>query len=241
MKTILILALAVLFGGAAAASAAEPQPTGWKALLIAGDYHELAFDNAVEAMAHKLESYGVRADDVTVLKSRGEVEDVANRKNIQAGFAALAADPSEGCFVFATSHGVPGKGLVMRRADAVLSPGALSAMLDHSCGSRPTVVIASGCFSGIFAEGPPVPAANRAILTAARDDRPSFGCNAHLEYTVFDHCILDSLERGILWRMVMDRTRVCVSGNEFDMRVPEPSEPQLSVGAAVAGLKVFAP
>jgi hypothetical protein len=209
-------------------------------LLIAGDFQEMAFDNAVDAMAHRLASFGVPVGNMTVLKSRGEIEDTASRENIQAGFAGLAAAPDEGCFVYATSHGVPGKGLVMRRAQAVLSPRALGVMLDRFCGTRPTVVIASGCFSGIFTEGD-MPAANRTILTAARDDRPSFGCNAHLEYTVFDHCILDSIERGILWSLVMDRTRTCVSGSEFDMRVHEPSEPQISVGADVAGLKVFAP
>ncbi|HZT50846.1 MAG TPA: hypothetical protein VFA22_02880, partial [Stellaceae bacterium] len=77
--------------------------------------------------------------------------------------------------------------------------------------------------------------------TAARDDRPSFGCNASLEYTVFDHCILDSIVRGIAWTAVMDHTRVCVSGNEFDMHVRETSDPQISVGEAVAGLRVFPP
>lgn len=236
-----VLAIAMLLAVPCAAIAADTQPAGWKALLIAGDFQELAFDNAVDAMAQKLESFGVPADNVTVLKSHGDIEDVANRENIQAGFAALAANPDEGCFVYATSHGVHGKGLVMRRAQSVLSPRALGVLLDRFCGSRPTVVIASGCFSGIFAEGPVLPAANRTILTAARDDRPSFGCNAHLEYTVFDHCILDSLERGILWSVVMDRTRTCVSGSEFDMRVHEPSEPQLFVGADVADLKVFAP
>ena len=58
---------------------------------------------------------------------------------------------------------------------------------------------------------------------------------------MFDHCVLDSLERGVVWKTVMDRTRACVSGNEWDLRVRDPSEPQLSIGADVVGLRVFAP
>jgi hypothetical protein len=238
--TILTTAIAIGLAAPRAAGADPAQPAGWKALLIAGDYQEPAFDNAVDAMARKLASFGVPLANMTVLKSAADA-DVANRENIQAGFESLAAEPDEGCFLYFTSHGMRGKGLVMRRAQSVLSPRALGVLLDRFCGDRPTVVIASGCFSGIFAEGPLVPAVNRTILTAARDDRPSFGCNAHLEYTVFDHCILDSLERGIAWSVVMDRTRACVSGNEFDLRVAEPSEPQISVGSAVTDLRVFAP
>jgi len=101
------------------------------------------------------------------------------------------------------------------------------------------VVIASGCYSGSFAEGQALPGANRIILTAARDDRASFGCNVNLKFTVFDQCILDNLQRGIGWRMVMDRTRGCVAEHEKSMGMSPPSTPQLSIGAAVGNLQVF--
>jgi len=236
---MLVAALAPVVPPAALAD--DSQPAGWRALLIAGDDAEAAFDNAVAAMADKLASFGVPRDNMVVLRADAPDGEASSRANIEAGFASLAAKPNEGCFFYATSHGLRGQGLVMKRAQAVLSPRALGHLLDRFCGARPTVVIASGCFSGIFAEGPLVPAANRTILTAARDDRPSFGCNANLQYTVFDHCVLDSLERGIAWKTVMDRTRTCVSGNEWDMRVNDPSEPQLFVGADVATLRVFPP
>jgi hypothetical protein len=235
-----MLAAALALAAPVAAQTDDTQPQGWKALLIAGDDEEFAFDNAVSAMADKLASFGVPRENIVVLRAIAPDEEASNRENIEAGFASLAADSDEGCFFFATSHGMRGQGLLMRRAQAVLSPRALGHLLDRFCGARPTVVIASGCYSGIFAEGS-VPAANRTILTAARDDRSSFGCNARLQYTVFDHCVLDSLERGVVWKTVMDRTRACVSGNEWDLRVRDPSEPQLSIGADVVGLRVFAP
>ncbi len=210
-------------------------------MLIAGDDQEPAFDNAVEAMAQKLGGFGVPRDDMTILKADGQSYQVANVTNIRNAFASLDPAPGEGCFVFVTSHGAPQRGLVMKRARAYLTPASLTELLDRSCARRPTVVIASGCYSGIFADGPPLPAANRTILTAARPDRPSFGCNASLEYTFFDQCVLDSLEPGLPWRVVMDRTRACVAGRETALHVDAPSEPQLSVGADEAGLRVFSP
>ncbi len=102
-----------------------------------------------------------------------------------------------------------------------------------------TFIFASGCFSGSFAEGDAMPAPNRVVLTAARDDRPSFGCNASQRYTVFDRCILENLSRGLLWAEVMRRARRCVTAAEQALGVEAPSGPQLAIGAAVAGLRVF--
>jgi hypothetical protein len=234
-----MLAVAVALASSPARAAEAPQPTGWKAVLIAGDDEELAFDNAVDAMAIKLAAFGVPAANVAILKSSGEADDAATVANIRAAFASLSPGPDDGCFVFVTSHGSPGRGLLIRRAHGFLAPRALDELLNLKCGPRPTVVVASGCYSGIFADAAPLPAPNRVILTAARDDRPSFGCNASRQYTVFDQCLLGSLKPGIGWGEVMTRSRTCVSGNEWDMHVQAPSEPQISIGAGVADLRVF--
>jgi hypothetical protein len=217
-----------------------PQPTGWKALLIAGDNQEPAFDNAVDAMAGRLQSFGVRTSDISILKATAADRHAATRLNIRRAFGELHPAPTDGCFVFITSHGGEGRGLVLARDRAFLSPGELGNLLNSACGDRPTVVIASGCYSGSFAEGSAMPAANRAILTAARDDRPSFGCNAGLRYTVFDQCVLDSMQRGIRWADLMGRTRQCVSARERAMGAAA-SNPQLSIGRAAGGLTVFTP
>ena len=55
----------------------------------------------------------------------------------------------------------------------ILRPGVLANMLDRTCGKRPTVVIISACFSGVFL--PALASSNRMVLTAARPDRTSFG------------------------------------------------------------------
>lgn len=241
MRTIgsaVVLAILALWGWTA--DAAAPAPGQWHALLIAGDDAEPAFDNAVAAMAERLAGFGVPRRQIALLSASGRQGRPATADNIRRAFAALRPGAGEGCFVFLTSHGAPGEGLLMRRARAMLGPPGLAGLLAAGCGSHPTVVIASGCFSGSFAEGDAMPAPTRVVLTAARDDRPSFGCNASQRYTVFDRCVLENLKRGLLWAEVMRRARACVTTAEQALGVPAPSSPQLAVGAAVADLRVFA-
>ena len=244
MKTLLLtlaLGVSLAAGGApAGAASATPSPTGWKAVLIAGDDHEPAFDNAVDAMAGKLASFGVSRSSISVLKASAYDAHGATQSNIRRVFAELRPASNEGCFVFITSHGGEGRGLALVRDGLFLSPAELDGLLRRGCGNRPTVVVASGCYSGTFAAGSAMPAANRVILTAARRDRPSFGCDAGRRYTVFDQCVLDSLERGIRWAEVMGRTRRCVVTYERESG-DVASRPQLSVGRAVERLKVFTP
>jgi hypothetical protein len=238
---VAILVALLLAGCASPEEAARPlpQPSAWKAVLIAGDDAEPAFDNAVDAMAAKLEGYGLRRRDIVTLKASGSGALKATTANLQDAFAQLAPAPSDGCFVFITSHGVPRRGLFMRAIDGALGPRELDRLLDRSCAERPTVVIASGCFSGIFASGWSMPEPNRTILTAARSDRASFGCSAERRFTIFDECVLENLEAHQPWRAVMDRVRACVSRNEGENEVSPPSDPQIHVGRAVEGLTAF--
>jgi hypothetical protein len=246
MKMILlaiafVMSLALLGSGSASAASQTtlPPPTGWKAILIAGDDQEPAFDNAVDGMADKLAAFGVQWSNMTILKATGRDRSAATKENIRAAFESLTPAATDGCFVFITSHGAPRRGLFMSRARSFLGPRDLAALLDIACRDRPTVVIASGCYSGNFAEGPSMPAANRIILTAARDDRSSFGCNADLKFTIFDYCILNGLDRGATWQTVMDTARSCVAEGEQSLHVAPPSTPQMSIGAAVGNLLAF--
>ena len=234
------LAISLAAGAANAKPAASAEPTGWKAVLIAGDDHERAFDNGVDAMAAKLATFGVPGSNISVLKASAYDAHGATQSNIRRAFAELRPGPTDGCFVFVTSHGGEGRGLALVRDGLFLSPAELGGLLKGACGNRPTVVVASGCYSGSFAAGSAMPAANRVILTAARRDRPSFGCDAGRRYTVFDQCMLKSLERGIRWAEVMGRTRRCVATYERESG-DVASQPQLSVGRAVDRLKVFTP
>lgn len=123
-----------------------PQPTAWKAILIAGDNSEPAFDNAVDAVAGKLAGYGLGPQDIVVLKASATGAQAADMTNIEKAFATLGPTDSEGCFVFITSRGAAGRGLVMKGAQSFLTPSDLGVLLENSCARRPTVVIASVVF-----------------------------------------------------------------------------------------------
>ena len=73
------------------------------------------------------------------------------------------------------------------------------------------------------------------MLTAARLDRSSFGCDFRLRYTYFDGCFLDEFDRSRSWRDVFARTVECIEEIEAGF-TPEPSEPQAFFGAATESL-----
>ncbi len=80
-------------------------------------------------------------------------------------------------------------------------------------------------------------APNRIVVTAARVDRPSFGCAVERTYAVFDECLIASLPREATWRAVVAATRGCVREREGELQAT-PSEPQATFGAKVRNLRV---
>jgi Peptidase C13 family len=230
---LLLTMLAAAGPGAPPAAAAR-----WEAVLAAGDRAEPVFDNAVAALDDWLLSRGSLPGDVHRLSAdpaRAELPtEPASASQLLRRIASLPVQPTDRCLVFVTSHGERGEGLVLAYSNEFLTPMALANALSGGCASVPTVVIASGCFSGSFTAGS-MPAPNRFILTAARADRPSFGCQADRTYTVFDECLLAALPRARLWRGAFDMTTACVRRREAQMRVL-PSEPQHFYGDRVRDL-----
>jgi Peptidase C13 family len=104
--------------------------------------------------------------------------------------------------------------------------------VNNACGSRPSVVVMSACFSGIFV--PELAAPNRMVLTAARPDRTSFGCGESDHYTFFDTCFLQSLPASADFPGLAQQTIACVAARERAEKIEYPSEPQLAVGEQVA-------
>jgi hypothetical protein len=158
----------------------------------------------------------------------------ASLSHVLDAVAAMRPGPGQGCLVFATSHGVPRRGLYLAARDEVLSPADLDRALARGCGDAPSVVVISACFSGSFAQ-PPMTRANRVLLTASRADRASFGCGAGRAYTVYDRCLLGALDAGGTWRSAYGRIRACVAGEEARGGFT-PSAPQAWFGPALADM-----
>ena len=224
--------------------AAQAQTSGiagnWQVVLAAGDDAEPVFDNATRAMTRRLAAGGVPIDNIHRLSASatelgGEVE-LAYGDTLLRRIAELPAGPGDRCLIFLTSHGERGAGLWLARSNRALSPDELAGALSRGCAAVPTIVIVSACYSGGFATGK-MAKPNRVILTAARGDRPSFGCQAHRTYKFFDECLLGALPQSPTWRAVFDGADRCVRRMEQALGV-RPSEPQAYFGRTVWGLKL---
>jgi hypothetical protein len=239
-RLALWLSVAALVFGSVPPVAAAPAPGEWQAVLVAGDNAEPVFDNAVTMMTQWLEEHGEPAADIHRLSASraagGQPVEPATIEDVLRRIASLQPRPGERCLVFITSHGGRGEGVYLAADHDFLRPDELARALSQGCARVPTVVIVSSCYSGAFASGP-MRAANRIILTAARGDRPSFGCQADRTYTVFDECLLGTLARAATWHAVYQINSACVRQHEKWLGVL-PSQPQAAFGAAVTNLSV---
>ena len=230
----LTLALAATLLSARADSAALQS---WRVLLVAGDNSAVVFDNAVDRFTQILASKpGIELYRLTSdRRLRSATRPIASAKAIDS---ALNGSATQGCFVFMTSHGTT-DGLYLREddeSDRTLSPGKLDRILDAHCGDRPTVVVVSACYSGVFI-GKASKGDNRIWLTAARDDRVSFGCGAEFELTYFDECLLVAWPKSKTWQQLFDRTSTCVRLKESELS-EKSSIPQAFFGAKVKDLEL---
>ena len=215
-----------------------PDKLPWRALAAAGDDSASVFDNAVDRFDQILTARGVtRVDrftsDPTV--ARADLP-LATEDSLSAALSTAPPKPGQGCLIFLTSHG--GKNGLLLRDDLdhrfVLEPSAFGRMLDRGCGQAPTVAIVSGCYSGIFISRQ-TEAPNRIILTAARDDRTSFGCGHEQQYTYFDDCLFRAWPDSPTWAVLYRSITACVRAKEDKLGVRH-SEPQAFFGQAVANL-----
>jgi len=204
----------------------------WAVILVAGDYRahsgapSKVFDNGRHDLAKafakigfapaNMAQFSVDYDDGTQHTSIGE---------IASTMQTVAAKAHDGCLIYFTSHGTP-DGMVI--GDAILPPSQMRDMVASACGARPSVVVMSACYSGVFV--PALQGPNRIIMTAARPDRTSFGCGEMDHYTFFDDCFLRALPAADDFPGLGTLVQQCVAAREVQVKATPPSEPQLSVG-----------
>jgi hypothetical protein len=210
----------------------------WKAVLMTGDDELEVFDNARETIGMLWEDRSVSAEDTTHLSRDDSL--VGSRiapstiENLERALAQVDVDDHDGCAVFMTSHGAP-EGFDIRGRE-LLTPDRLDAILNRTCGARPTVALISACYSGVFIdalEGP-----NRIVMTASRDDRVSFGCAPRFEYTFWDGCLIEAFPTAETWRSLHRDVTTCIEEREAELGEP-PSLPQGSFGSNVANARIF--
>ena len=222
--------------GSAGPAAAGPF-SNWAAIVVAGDFHAAhtqnpteTFDNARRDVAAELIRKGFSAANLREYSVRPELYPMvkpgkADLRTIYDGLKGLAQQASGGCLVYFTSHGAP-QGVVLD--GHIVPPEVMDEMLSGACGKRPTIVIISACFSGVFVSGLADP--NRVILTAARPDRSSFGCSESDKYPYFDACMLSVLPGAHDFSALGPAVQACVAQKEIETGASPPSEPQFYVG-----------
>lgn len=244
-RIVAIVATAVIFALVTLAAMLTPTPAradspyaSWAVVVVAGDWHSHgggqseAFDNARRDVTRGLVGLGFLPSHIKQFSSRSQYYEgtqPAHDTDIYRGLRDLSREATGGCLVYLTSHGNR-DGIVM--SNDLMSPRELSQLLDETCGDRSTVVVVSACFSGVFV--PALQSPSRMVLTAARPDRSSFGCGEADKYPYFDACFLHELPGAPDFPSLGRNVQSCVAQRERETGAAPPSEPQLSVGDAIA-------
>ncbi len=211
------------------------------ALAFAGDGDEHVFRNEAlyfEQLATA--RYGAGGRALALVNHPGSLDadprPLATLENLALALAGIGElmDPEEDLLLlFVTSHGSPGHALTLYldgHVDTVLRPEALRAALDAS-GIRHRLLIVSSCYSGGFIPGLATP--DTLLITAARHDRPSFGCGDTGSATWFGHALLvEGLNRDGSLVSAFDHARRQVEQRERTEDV-DPSHPQISIGTDI--------
>src|SRR6185503_19639530 len=212
----LLVIAALLLRVPPASGSAEIQ---WKAILLAGDSSAPVFDNAIRDLARLLERRGVQVV-ASFSADRTKVSPTvqhATHEELRRLPTWVRPSAGEGCLFFATSHGTS-KGLRLPQDPRakILTPDELDEIVTATCGEAPTVLVISACHSGTFIRATTI-RPQRIILTAAREDRKSFGCR------------LTELPEAATWEDLHARVRGCITAKEASRTDPA-SEPQAFIG-----------
>ena len=167
-----------------------------------------------------------------------DVLPLANQSNLAGALQGLAQrmnTEEDVLFLFLTSHGSEDHRLASEfhpfAADH-LSANQLDQMLDQS-GIKWRIVVVSACFSGGFIDA--LQDDHSLIITAARSDRTSFGCNHLNDYTYFGQAYFDQqLREQSSFVDAFHDAVATITARERSERLP-PSEPQISLGRAMSG------
>jgi hypothetical protein len=183
------------------------------------------------------ERFDTRNRSVALINNPATVDNtpIASVSNLRLVLQQMGQrlDPDEDIlFLFLTSHGSPDLLSVYLSPLELdqLTAAELKEMLDSS-GIKSRVIVVSACYSGSFIDD--LEDENSLIITAARDDRTSFGCSNENDYTYFGEAYFDQQLRQE-WSFVdafSGASRTIAEREKVEGLTP--SEPQIYVGSAI--------
>lgn len=154
---------------------------------------------------------------------------VTNLETALRRLGRIMAPQKDTLILFLTSHGIENLFAVQFPGFPLnhLTPQRLAQVLDRS-GIENRIVIISACHSGSF-----IPALSRPktlVLTAARADRTSFGCENENDWTFFGNALFNhGLRKTTSFKDAFANAKVLISQWEAKEKFT-PSEPQISMG-----------
>src|SRR5690606_6354533 len=105
-----------------------------------------AFENARRDLTAAFDRAGfTRANMITLSLAPDATGEHLSSQRAIARIGEVADRVTARCLLYFTSHGSP-SGIVFG-PDAVLAPQVMDRLIDDWCGTRPTVVVVSACFS----------------------------------------------------------------------------------------------
>ena len=232
---IIVLMFVLGIAGSARAQTGAPPSrfANWTSAIVAADWRDgadrpiQAFDNARRDLVKGFLAAGFPRANMVDYSLRPDVPEPTSASAVVDGITAAATRGTAGCLLYVTSHGAP-NAMVFGVAPR-MTPDMMANIVRSACGTRPTVVIVSACYSGIFVNALAAP--NRMVLTAASRERTSFGCGADETYPWFDGCIIETLPTASDFLALAAGTRACVARKEAALGATPPSDPQMFVGA----------
>lgn len=212
-------------------------------LGVAGDADEDVFRNEVaylrQLSARRWNAAGrmlALANQPAPLASEGALP-LATYESIGYALDGLGRvlDPREDVlFVYLSSHGLDDSSVYLHTGpdqEDYLAPEDLAQLLDEAKIGN-AVIVVSACYSGGFV--PVLKAPDRMVITAARRDRPSFGCGNSDSATWFGRAFLvEALNATDDFAAAYGMARDTVRRRE-KQEGERPSHPQFAVGAAIA-------
>ena len=159
-----------------------------------------------------------------------------NHLAIALAATAEVMDRNEDVLVlYSTSHGHPAGGLVYKdvaRGLGALPPPKLAQLIDAP-GFKNRLLILQACYSGQFVG--PLSTDRTIIATASSADRPSFGCSAGNDWTLYGYALVNlAMREPQPLEAQFRKAAEIVAEAEQEAGLP-PSNPQLSIGGATAG------
>jgi Peptidase C13 family len=153
--------------------------------------------------------------------------------HLSAALAAVAAKMNlkeDALILYTTSHGAPGIGLAYRDGTSgygMIAPQRLADLLTGLKIERRLVMV-SACYSGQFVTALATP--DSAIVTAADDDRTSFGCAPSNDWTFFGDALINhELRKGQPLETAANAAITLISSWESSKGLTS-SKPRLFIG-----------